>query len=283
MGALAVAPSSASATAPQDLGKAASLLPAGPVTSGHAAVARQPIGTTTQLTSSRNPSPKGHPITLTATVAPTTGSLVVTGTVNFLDNGVLIGSAPLTGIGQASITVNLTQGSHTLTATYVGNASFGTSTSNPLIQVVDLVDGKKVVPSKVDGAKDADEEEETEDPTVVHEDDEDEGLARHCRRLRDAEDRHHISQHHTKEEWKRLRERCDKWWRNDDRNTILLDRGIRRYIEGFSDNGGGHREYWDSRRHRWMPMHKHHEKPHYKHYKKHYQKPAPVRHFAVTG
>ncbi|MFC4536076.1 Ig-like domain-containing protein [Sphaerisporangium dianthi] len=277
MGALAAAPASASAvTAPQDLGtKAASLLPAGPVKPGFTVTVRRAIATTTTLTSSRTTSRRGDAVTFTATVTATGTSILPTGKVVFKNGTVELGTVDLLTGGQATLTTTtLAEGTHAITAQYLGNTSFDPS---GIATLVHRVESEKKEAAKSDHD---DEWDDQDDSKLSRHDDEDE---RHCRRLKDAEDRHGISSHHTKEEWENLRRRCDKWWHDENDKTILLDKGIRRHIEGWFDHGGGHREYWDSKRHRWVPMHRHHEKPY--HHKKHYKKerPRPVHHFAVTG
>jgi len=101
-------------------------------------VVNQPglTATTTTLTSSANPSNLGQPVTLTATVAPTSGAGTPTGTVTFTDGATTLGTGTLSG-GQATFTTSsLSAGNHTITASYSGDANFGTSTSPALAQVV---------------------------------------------------------------------------------------------------------------------------------------------------
>jgi hypothetical protein len=95
--------------------------------------------TTTQLTSSANPSVWGQPVTLTAAVsvvAPGAGN--PTGTITFTDGSSVLGSAPVgpdTG-EQASITIDsLGVGPHAITASYGGDGSFVDS-SDALTQTV---------------------------------------------------------------------------------------------------------------------------------------------------
>ncbi len=88
--------------------------------------------TTTTLTSSANPSVFGQSVTFTATVSATGA----TGTVTFQDGATALGTATLTS-GQATfITSSLSVGSHSVTATYGGDASFSGSTSSALTQSV---------------------------------------------------------------------------------------------------------------------------------------------------
>jgi hypothetical protein len=66
-------------------------------------------------------------VTFAATVTHT-GPRVPTGAVNFLDNGVSIGSAPLAGNGQAVLNTNqLAVGSHFIVAYYGGDTHFAGS------------------------------------------------------------------------------------------------------------------------------------------------------------
>jgi len=91
--------------------------------------------TATTLQVSPNPATLGQVITLFAQVTPA----AATGTIAFRDNGVLLGSAILTG-GAASMTVStLAAGSHPLTATYSGDSNYLTSTSSTVIEVVGQV------------------------------------------------------------------------------------------------------------------------------------------------
>ncbi len=97
--------------------------------------------TATTLASSLNPSSTGVNVTFTATVkatAPASGTR--TGTVDFQDGGVDIagcGAQAVAAAGTASCTTNaLVAGSHSITATYSGDANFVTSTSAPLAQTV---------------------------------------------------------------------------------------------------------------------------------------------------
>jgi hypothetical protein len=85
--------------------------------------------TTIGLDASANPSTPGQPMTLTATVFPVTG-FGESGTVTFLDNGVVIGTVPISN-GQATLAVFATMADDDLvTADYSGDSGFsGTSTT----------------------------------------------------------------------------------------------------------------------------------------------------------
>ncbi len=93
--------------------------------------------TTTSLTSSLNPSRTGQAVTFTATVsAVAPGSGTVSGTVEFLRAGVVIGTATLSG-EQAGLTIdNLAAGKHTIQARYVGTVNYLTSVSAAIQQSV---------------------------------------------------------------------------------------------------------------------------------------------------
>jgi predicted esterase YcpF (UPF0227 family) len=69
----------------------------------------------------------GQSVTFTATVV----SSSATGTVTFKDGGVTIGIGSVNGFGVATLTTSaLTVGSHSVTAVYSGDSSFGSSTSS---------------------------------------------------------------------------------------------------------------------------------------------------------
>ena len=90
--------------------------------------------TQTALTVSPNPVVAASPIVFTATV--TGGAAAPTGGVNFLANGVVIGTAPLNG-GTATFTdASLAAGSYVLTAEYLGNANDAISTSMKVSETV---------------------------------------------------------------------------------------------------------------------------------------------------
>jgi hypothetical protein len=93
--------------------------------------------TTTALASSKNPSEFGQPVTFTATVTSSGGTPA--GTVTFKDGATVLGTATLNGAGQASFTTSsLSVGSHPVTASYNGSASFAASTSAVVVQAVNV-------------------------------------------------------------------------------------------------------------------------------------------------
>ena len=89
----------------------------------------------TTLTSSANPTPGGGSVTFTARL---TGNCnVPTGTVTFLDGGLVIGTAVLDSQGVAGFSTSfLVVGQHNVTATYTGDFNFDDSTSPVLVQII---------------------------------------------------------------------------------------------------------------------------------------------------
>ena len=59
-----------------------------------------------------------------------------TGTVRFLDSGVQVGSSTLDGAGRATLSSSLAVGDHSLTAEYVGDLIFASSTSGTVNQTI---------------------------------------------------------------------------------------------------------------------------------------------------
>ena len=84
--------------------------------------------TTTVLTVSPNPAPFHQPVTLTATVTPSSA----TGSVTFFDGTSAIGTAPLKDGTATFVTSRLAVGTHILTAVYSGDNSNLSSTSQPV-------------------------------------------------------------------------------------------------------------------------------------------------------
>jgi len=88
--------------------------------------------TTTTLAAAPNPSTVGQAVVFTATVSPA----AATGTVQFLDGAIPLGSVALSG-GTASLSTSaLAAGAHTVTAVYSGDNSYATSSSSALTQTV---------------------------------------------------------------------------------------------------------------------------------------------------
>jgi hypothetical protein len=72
----------------------------------------------------------GQNLTLTATIAATSGSGTPTGTVTFLDGSTALGTGTLNSSSVANFsTTSLAAGTHTITASYSGDANFAASTS----------------------------------------------------------------------------------------------------------------------------------------------------------
>ena len=94
--------------------------------------------TTTTLTSNPNPSALGQLITFTATVTPTYGAAVPTGTVTFKHLGTVLGpAATLDSNGVASLTTStLSLGTAHITAVYSGSTTDIGSTSTAVAQIV---------------------------------------------------------------------------------------------------------------------------------------------------
>jgi hypothetical protein len=92
--------------------------------------------TKTVLNSSLNPSSFGQTVTFTATVTAYLGG-TPTGTVTFLDGTTSLGSSTLNSSGVANFPINtLAVGTHSITASYSGDPTFGPSTSSVLNQLV---------------------------------------------------------------------------------------------------------------------------------------------------
>jgi hypothetical protein len=92
------------------------------------------IPTTATLTVAPNPAYLGQVVTLVATVV---GPPVATGSVSFLDNGLLLGAGALNPAGQATFTTStLALGTHPLTAAYAPGTVFGGSVSPVVPEVI---------------------------------------------------------------------------------------------------------------------------------------------------
>jgi sugar lactone lactonase YvrE len=93
----------------------------------------QAVSTTT-LTSSSATSTYGQVITFTANISPSTA----TGTVQFMDGAMLIGSAPVSGATASVPSSVLTAGTHAINAVYSGDTYNTASTSAALAQIVQM-------------------------------------------------------------------------------------------------------------------------------------------------
>jgi sugar lactone lactonase YvrE len=98
------------------------------------------ISTSVGLLSSWNPSLAGGTVTFSASVAPGTP----TGTVQFLDGAAVLGTGALSNGSASFTTSSLTQGAHSITAVYSGDATYTGSTSAVLPQSVKLLVGLDV-------------------------------------------------------------------------------------------------------------------------------------------
>lgn len=95
------------------------------------------IASTTTLSADPNPAASGDEVTLAATVEPTTGEVAAepTGVVEFFDGDESLGSAELGS--PATLTLDgLAAGGHEITASYAGDNTYATSTSDPITLTV---------------------------------------------------------------------------------------------------------------------------------------------------
>jgi hypothetical protein len=92
--------------------------------------------TTTTLSPLQSPAVAQQQVTLTATVSSTTPG-PPTGTVNFFDNGISLGTKTLDPSGQATLTTSsLSAGQDSIVAQYDGDSNFAPGNSTPLAVVV---------------------------------------------------------------------------------------------------------------------------------------------------
>jgi len=95
------------------------------------------ISTTTTLTASETEVTQGASVTFTATVAPSSGTGVPTGTVTFYNGSTQLGSGALDSSAIATYNTNsLPAGADSITADYNGDADFGASASAPVTVTV---------------------------------------------------------------------------------------------------------------------------------------------------
>jgi len=119
--------------------------------SGASAVLNQvvnslPAATTTKVTSSGSPSFINQPVTFTATITSTYGPIPNGETVTFYDGTAKIGTGTTTSGVAAFSTSTLTVKTHTIKATYPGDATFKAS-SGTVTQVVKLYPSTTSVPT----------------------------------------------------------------------------------------------------------------------------------------
>ena len=95
------------------------------------------IATATSLVSSPNPSTFGQSVVLVASVSPSSGTGTPTGSVTFADGATVLGSSTLDANGRAAIsTSSLSVGTHSITASYNGDSTYGGSSSAAVSQTV---------------------------------------------------------------------------------------------------------------------------------------------------
>jgi len=104
------------------------------------------------VSSSANPSVVGQAVTLTATVRPSSGSGVPSGTVTFQDGATTLGTAALDSSGSATLAASsLAVAAHPITATYSGDNGFfgsnGSLTENVSYAIRPLYDQTRATPS----------------------------------------------------------------------------------------------------------------------------------------
>jgi uncharacterized delta-60 repeat protein len=96
-----------------------------------------PVNASINVTSTPNPSTSGQGVTITATLSGSAGT--PTGTVTFNDGGTAIGSCSSVALsgGSAQCAISsLAAGTHSITATYSGDASYNAGTSGAITQTV---------------------------------------------------------------------------------------------------------------------------------------------------
>ena len=130
---------------PHDEGSYTASMVASDTSGGEKAAAPATIAvqgpTSTTVTASVDPSVYGQAVTFTGTVAAgVPGADTPTGVVTFLDGSATLGTGTLgisNGVTSATLSTNgLAAGSHTITASYSGDANFTASVANALTQMV---------------------------------------------------------------------------------------------------------------------------------------------------
>lgn len=104
------------------------------------AVANISVGTAATTTTEQTPVPTyaGLPLVVQATVSSSAQG-TPTGTVNFLEGNTVVASATIAGSVATGTVLNAAAGSHTLVATYQGDAKFSASTSPAVTAVVNAM------------------------------------------------------------------------------------------------------------------------------------------------
>ena len=111
--------------------------------------------TQSKVESSKLNSAVGEAVTFTATITSSVqGGVALTGTVQFMDGSEKLGPAAtlVSGVAKLVDVKSLTQGTHQITAVYVGDTNYATSTSSAIEQVVGSGGGGD---AGTDGGKDA--------------------------------------------------------------------------------------------------------------------------------
>jgi hypothetical protein len=109
-------------------------------------VAKPLVPTHTTITSNINPSPYGQQIHLVAKVTPDSGPVPTTGSVSWYDNGALVGTARMTGIGTSSWEPSTwTAGVHNVTAVFPAAGALASSTSPVFKQTVNAASTRTTV------------------------------------------------------------------------------------------------------------------------------------------
>jgi autotransporter-associated beta strand protein len=110
-----------------------------PSTSTAITVTVQQASTTTSLTASPNPASLGQTVTFTATVTPappSTGGPTPTGSITFMDGTAFLGTATLNNAVATFTTSSLSVGTHSITAIYINDGNYSSSTSPAVNQVI---------------------------------------------------------------------------------------------------------------------------------------------------
>ena len=88
--------------------------------------------TSTTLTASSLKSKAGQTVTFSASIAPLGGAGTPTGTMEFVNDQTVLATIPVNAGAASFTTAELSSGSHTITATYSGDANYDGSSSAPL-------------------------------------------------------------------------------------------------------------------------------------------------------
>lgn len=111
--------------------------------------------TVTGLNAAPNPVINGNILTLTASVAPASGSGVPTGSVTFFEGATNLGTVPLNGSGVAGLSLTASVlGFHTYTASYAGDSNYNPSSSAAItVLVIDKPTAVTGLPSNITPSK----------------------------------------------------------------------------------------------------------------------------------